>query len=117
VNFLIDAQLPRRASWWIREHGHDVVHTLDLPEGNRTADFTIIDIADSEARVVVTKDDDFVDSFHLRGKPRKLLLVATGNITNTELQHLLLRNLATIVAAFESAAFIELNRTGVIVRE
>lgn len=116
MNFLIDAQLPRRAAWWIREQGHDVVHTLDLPEGNRTTDDAIIDIADAENRIVVTKDADFVNSFQLHGRPRKLLLVATGNIGNAQLEHLLLRNLAAIANAFESASFIEFTRAEVIVR-
>jgi hypothetical protein len=35
MKFLVDAQLPRHLSdsmkWW----GHDVVHTSDLPLGNR----------------------------------------------------------------------------------
>jgi predicted nuclease of predicted toxin-antitoxin system len=117
MNFLVDAQLPRRISWWMHEHGHDVVHTLDLPEGNQTADFTLIEIADAENRIVVTKDTDFVNSFHLRRKPHKLLLVATGNITNPELEHLLVRNIGVIVTAFETANFVEINRTGVIVRD
>lgn len=117
MNFLVDAQLPRRIVWWMRELGHDVVHTLDLPEGNQTADFTLIEIADHENRVLVTKDADFVVSFHLRGKPGKLLLVATGNITNAELKHLLVRNLGVMVTAFETARFIEINRTGVVVRD
>ena len=117
MNFLVDAQLPRRAAWWVREQGHDAVHTLELPRGNRTADATLIEIADRENRVVVTKDADFVNSFHLRGKPEEPLLIATGNITNAELEHLLLRNLGVIVTALETAAFVEINRTGVIVHD
>jgi hypothetical protein len=38
VNFLIDAQLPRRLARKLRELGHDALHTLDLPGGNRTPD-------------------------------------------------------------------------------
>lgn len=117
MKFLVDAQLPRRMAWWMREHGHDVVHTLDLPERNRTTDGTVTEIADAENRVVVTKDADFVNSFHLRGRPEKLLLIATGNITNVELEHLLVRNLGTVVTALESADFVEINRAGVIVHE
>ena len=60
MRFLVDAQLPRRFAAWLREHGHDALHTLDLPEGNRTADTSITALADGEHRVVVTKDADFV---------------------------------------------------------
>lgn len=40
MTFLIDAQLPKRLCAWLREAGHDVMHTLDLPLGNRTPDTT-----------------------------------------------------------------------------
>jgi len=38
MNFLIDANLPRRLTRIFQERGHSAVHTLDLPEGNATAD-------------------------------------------------------------------------------
>lgn len=115
MNFLVDAQLPRRIAWLLREQGHDALHTLDLPEGNRTTDAAIVELSVREGRVVVTKDSDFVDSFILRHEPEKLLLITTGNITNVDLERVLLPNLLLIVAAFETADFIELNRTGIIV--
>jgi predicted nuclease of predicted toxin-antitoxin system len=33
MNFLIDANLPRRIVHIFQERGHNAVHTLDLPEG------------------------------------------------------------------------------------
>lgn len=77
MNFLIDAQLPRRLAWKLRELGHDVLHTLDLPSGNRTPDKEINAVALRDGRVVVTKDADFVNSFLLLGQPGKLVLVST----------------------------------------
>jgi predicted nuclease of predicted toxin-antitoxin system len=115
MRFLVDAQLPRRFAAWLREAGHDALHTLDLPEGNRTADATITELSTRERRIVVTKDADFVVSFVLRHEPQKLLLISTGNITNTELESLLRSNLDTVVRAFDAADFVEMNRGGVIV--
>jgi predicted nuclease of predicted toxin-antitoxin system len=86
VKFLIDAQLPRLLSNWLNSTGHDSIHTLDLPDGNRTSDIDISEIAEREMRIVVTKDSDFVDSFLLNHSPRKLLLISTGNINNRELE-------------------------------
>lgn len=65
MKFLIDAQLPRRLARRLRAAGHDAIHTLDLPAGNRTTDAEICRIADSDGRAVVTKDADFVSSFML----------------------------------------------------
>jgi predicted nuclease of predicted toxin-antitoxin system len=36
MKFLADAQLPRRLARWLSAQGHDAVHTLELPAGNRT---------------------------------------------------------------------------------
>jgi predicted nuclease of predicted toxin-antitoxin system len=86
MNFLVDAQLPRRMTTWLSAAGCDALHTLDLPAGNRTTDEQINDVPDREQRVVVTKDADFVDSHVLQGHPAKLLLVSTGNISNRDLE-------------------------------
>ena len=43
MNFLIDAQLPRRMVAWLMVAGADAVHTLDLPDGNRTTDVQVND--------------------------------------------------------------------------
>lgn len=85
TRFLVDAQLPRRLAIALRQQGFDALHTLDLPNGNRTSDAELNLISLDEQRVVVTKDADFVESFLLQGAPFKLLLVSTGNIDNDEL--------------------------------
>ena len=69
MKFLVDAQLPRRLAYRLREAGHDAVHTLDLAGGNRTSDATILETAEREQRIVVTKDADFVNSFFLTHRP------------------------------------------------
>lgn len=97
--------------------GHDVVHTSDLPDGNRTTDTEIARKADAEDRVVVTKDRDFRDSHLLRASPRRLLIVATGNITNNDLFALFGGNLEAIVAALGEVRFVELGTDRLIVHE
>jgi predicted nuclease of predicted toxin-antitoxin system len=117
MKFLVDAQLPRRMAKAIRAAGHDAVHTLDLPDGNRTKDSQINMLAAAEQRVVVTKDADFVNSFLLTGQPYKLLLISTGNIANTELETLLLPQLTAVAAAFETYSFVELNWTALVIHK
>ena len=46
MNFLVDAQLPQRLTAWLTAAGCDALHTLDLPDANRTSDEQINDIAD-----------------------------------------------------------------------
>jgi len=116
VKFLIDAQLPRRAVHWLVAAGSDAIHTLDLPDGNRTTDAQIIEVADRDERVVVTKDSDFVDSHTLFGRPAKLLLVSTGNLSNAELEALMAAHVTSIVREFQTSSFLELGRSGLVVR-
>ncbi|MEP6753970.1 MAG: DUF5615 family PIN-like protein [Chthonomonadales bacterium] len=115
MKFLVDAQLPRRVANIFRIAGHDVVHTLDLPDRNRTTDAQILVIAGREDRIVVTKDADFVNSYLLNRQPRKLLLISTGNISNSDLESLLKPNTSAIAEAFDSAGMIELTRTALII--
>ena len=109
MKFLIDAQLPRRLALQLAALGHDVVHTLDLPLANRTPDQAILEVAAREARIVVTKDRDFVDSFTLRGEPAKLLLISTGNISNRDLEMLFVQHFTHIESALAAHQFVELS--------
>ncbi len=80
--------------------------TLELSDGNRTTDTRIAEVADGGDRVVVTKDRDFRDSHLLTRSPRRLLVVATGNITNDALLALFATNLDVIVAALDEGDFV-----------
>ncbi len=116
MKFLIDAQLPRRMVGWFGSAGYDAVHTLDLPDGNRTPDEQVIERADREQRVVVTKDADFVNAHVLHGRPAKLLLISTGNISNRDLEALMVPLIPDIVREFQTHSFLELGRAGIVVR-
>lgn len=117
MKFLVDAQLPKRFCTWMTAAGHDALHTLDLPKGNRTPDNEIIDLAEQEERVVITKDDDFVQSFLLSRRPPKLLLIATGNISNAELETMIQTNLSKIVEALVTSHFVEIGNNTMVIHE
>jgi len=116
MNFLVDAQLPRRMTAWLAGAGCNAIHTLDLPDANRMTDEQINHVADREQRVVITKDADFVDSHLLRGRSPKLLLISTGNISNRNLESLMVPLIPVIVREFGSHSFLELGRAGIVVR-
>src|SRR5437588_8759150 len=97
---------------WLPAPRCNDIHTLDLPDANRTTDEQINDVADRDRRVVVTKDADFVDSHLFRGRPARLLLISTGNISNRDLEALLVPVVADISRAFGSHSFLEVGRAG-----
>jgi len=117
VNFLVDAQLPGRLARQLRNAGHDAIHCEGLPSGNRSSDAEIAALADADDRVVVTKDRDFRDAHLLRGVPRRLLLVVTGNISNDALMAVLVAHLPEIVTTLEEVHFVEMSATRLVVHD
>lgn len=117
MKFLVDAQLPTRLVKLMQLAGYDTIHTRDLPLQNATTDVEINTISMQQERIVVTKDSDFLNSFLISGEPYKLLLVTTGNITNTELLELFTKNLSQLSDLFEQYYLIEINRNNIIVHQ
>ncbi len=115
MKFIVDAQLPRRLAHELAAAGHDTKHTLDFPSGNRTTDKEVSDAAIRESRVVITKDNDFVTYFQLRGAPPKLLLISTGNISNDALSKLLAENMTALETAFTKYDFVELSVSAITI--
>ncbi len=117
MKFLVDAQLPKRFCVWLGQAGQDAIHTLDLPEGNRTTDDKVIAFAEQQERIVVTKDDDFVQSYLVNGRPSRLLLVSTGNISNDDLERIFQAHLDSLLNAFMTGRFVELGKDFLTVHE
>lgn len=85
MKFLIDAQLPKKLVSLFLDLKQEAIHILDLPKQNTTQDEGINELSCQHQYIIVTKDKDFLDSFILRKKPYKLLLITTGNIKNGEM--------------------------------
>jgi predicted nuclease of predicted toxin-antitoxin system len=66
--------------------------------------------------VLVTKDDDFVQSRLVHGRPRLLWLTATGNVDNRSLEALLRHALPKVDHPFQSGGFVEPGRDRPAVR-
>ena len=67
MKFLVDVPLSPALAVWLREHGHDAVHAVELGL-NRAPDVDILARAKQEGRTVVTADLDY---------PRLLALART----------------------------------------
>lgn len=115
MRVLVDAQLPKRLASLFSSFDIDAKHTLELPKQNATPDQEIINIADHEDRIVISKDSDFLDNYILQGQPKKLLIVSTGNINNNDLVRLFERNIETIKSLFEDNAVVEIDEEEILV--
>jgi predicted nuclease of predicted toxin-antitoxin system len=117
MRFVVDAQLPKSLSDLINSKGYDNIHTLDLPKANAIQDHEILELCIRENRVVITKDNDFLDSYLLIGKPKKLIFVKTGNMKNPILLDLFETNFQSILAFIEKYSLIEIHREEIITHE
>ncbi|MBK8055164.1 MAG: DUF5615 family PIN-like protein [Saprospiraceae bacterium] len=117
MKFLIDAQISYKVSKYFSQKGFDVMHVNQLPQRDRTPDHEIIRFAENQNRIVVTKDKDFINSYIVSGKPKKLLYISTGNLDNNQLLTLLNDNLVNILNHFNTYSFIELNSELIVFHE
>lgn len=114
MKFIVDAQLPKSLAKFLRDKGHDVIHTLDLPLKNNTPDSIITHLSLREQRVVISKDSDFYDRFFQKLEPYKLLYLTTGNIVNKDLLKLFEDNLERILRPLETNNVVELTANTLI---
>ena len=112
MTFLFDAHIPPRVAGILRGMGYDAIHVSTMPDGNATADGDIIASADQAGRIVVTKDSDFLDAHQATGRPARLLLVKTGNLSGAEFIALVQLHLPAILAHFADLGCGELRLTG-----
>jgi len=115
MKFLLDAQLPKKLSDFFIWKGYDAIHTLDLPDANKTKDSQINDISIKERRIVISKDLDFIESLLISDKPYKLIYISTGNITNKKLLELFSKNIEKIIASIEHHRLIEITDKNIII--
>ncbi|MFC4725732.1 DUF5615 family PIN-like protein [Glycocaulis abyssi] len=82
--FLVDVQLPKALARWITEQGAEAVHAHDVGLG-RATDHEICELAQTQGRIIVTKDADFL-GLSLRFDPAiRLVWVRMGNVSTNAL--------------------------------
>jgi predicted nuclease of predicted toxin-antitoxin system len=117
VKFVVDAQSPRRLAIWLQQRGHDMIHTLDLKQQNRTPDPFLLALANKDDRTLITKDTDFEVACELGQGPPKLLLITTSNIHNNELLELFVRHQDALLGLLSQHTFIELSQSQLVVHK
>jgi len=115
IKFIVDTQLPPRLAKFLQEKGFDAIHTTFFPEGHLLKDLEIVKIAIDENRIIISKDNDFLDNFLLKGTPPRVLLLQFGNLPNGELLELFDINLSNLVHFLKRGAdFLFFSRDQII---
>lgn len=114
MRFIIDAHLPKSIVKIFADLGYDATHTSDLPRGNETDDKDIVLVA-AEDGVVVSKDEDFYQSFLLYGRPPKLIHVKVGNMRLREVTNLFTTIAPKLIDLLGQHDLLELHQDKIIV--
>ena len=101
MRFLVDNQLPPSLARWLRDRGHDAEHVFESGL-HLLDDRALWALAVDDARIIVSKDEDFL---YLSSQPHdsgRFLWVRLGNCRNDELLAAFSASFDAIVAAFDS---------------
>jgi len=117
MKLIVDAQLPNKLCEILNQLGFDSIHVDELPKGDETSDADIIQYADDNELIVLTKDFDFYHSHMIHSKPKRLILISTGNIKNRQLFDLFRNNFIIISKSLKRNSFVELTNDGITQHE
>jgi predicted nuclease of predicted toxin-antitoxin system len=116
MKFLCDVHISFKIVSFLNQAGHEAIHVNNILSGCFTPDKTIMEHADENDLILITKDSDFQNMFHLMGKPKKLIKVSLGNIATSELIDSLAKNLDDVLTLSKLPSFfIEIGKTNVTV--
>ena len=106
MNFLCDVHISYKIVRFLNSSSFEAIHVNEILEKWHTTDKDICNYADEHNMIVITKDYDFRDSFYLNSTPKKLIKINLGNISNSQLEHLLSENLEAILEIDKHASFM-----------
>jgi predicted nuclease of predicted toxin-antitoxin system len=100
VRFLVDAQLPPSLVALLCANGHEAIHLFDVAPAS--ADDTVVwQLATSDHRVIVTKDEDFASRSKLGPGGPQVVWLRVGNCSKAELGSWLEPLLPSVIRALE----------------
>jgi predicted nuclease of predicted toxin-antitoxin system len=104
MRFLVDTQLPLLLAKILNQRGYDAVHSTHFDQGHLLKDKAISEIVIVQDRIIVTKGNDFRDSFLVKGAPPRVLLLEMGNLKNRRLFDAFREHMSRIEQLFDSGA-------------
>ncbi len=112
MKFLCDVHISIKISKRIEQIGFLSQHVNHILDRWHTKDNAIAHYADQHDLILITKDQDFRNSFLLNRKPSKLIKVNLGNVSNEDLLEVLESNMERLeVLNSQSETFmVEINK-------
>ena len=96
MKLLLDANLSWRLCNKLKTHFDDCLHVDFIELKVPAKDFEIWDFALMNNLILVTNDDDFIDLLNMKGYPPKIILLRTGNQSNSFIEKVLIQGYVNI---------------------
>lgn len=106
MRFLCDVHISYKLKKHLNVLGFEAIHVNQILDHSETKDSDLCRYADQNDYVIITKDADFRDSFFVSKKPKKLIKINLGNISNQHLISLINGAINTIQKLDEKPGFL-----------
>ncbi|MCF6360170.1 MAG: DUF5615 family PIN-like protein [Cyclobacteriaceae bacterium] len=115
MQFLCDVHISIKVAKRISKLGYKAEHINSILDKWHTKDKDIANYVDKHNLILITKDQDFRNSYLLNHSPKKLLKINLGNISNKEMLQIVENHLNQIelIEQSNSSFMIEINKTGI----
>jgi predicted nuclease of predicted toxin-antitoxin system len=102
MKLLLDANISRRLTTKLKIHFEDCFHVDHIGLIIPAKDIEIWNYALVNNLIIVTNDDDFLNLSNVKGFPPKIVLLRTGNQSNSYIEDLLIKHKNTIETFYMS---------------
>lgn len=92
MKLLLDANISWRLTALLKNHFEDCIHIDHSSLATPASDNEIWNFASVNGLIIVTNDEDFLNLVNIKGFPPKVILLRTGNQTNSYLSDILIRH-------------------------
>lgn len=101
----LDANLSWRLTKKLKGYFDDCFHVDSIGLAVPAADIDIWKYAQTNELIIVTNDNDYLNLANVKGLPPKVVLLRTGNQSNSFLEQLLIKHLPEIEQLYHSTEF------------
>ena len=118
MKFLCDVHILFKVKNFLLASNCQCLHINEVLQGDKTKDNDIAVYCSSHNLILVTKDEDFVNSYLLKKLPPKLVKISLGNISTPLLLEILLKALPVLEKLYTRSFFLfEINKNEFLISE
>lgn len=105
MRLLLDANISWRLAVRLKLHFEESFHVDHIGLNIPAKDIEIWNYALNNNLIIITNDEDFLDMVNLKGFPPKIVLLKTGNQSNSYVEELLIKHKADVQFLYKSHDF------------